>query len=102
MGFIFENQSYQSLGEFIRQEAEKENYYGRRLEFAHEIDSGIIQALQVRTVKRAVDKLADILVSEDLGIQLSTGIAITPSTIRVCILFCGIVVKPWVLACLTQ
>lgn len=78
MNLTFENQSYPSLSEFIQQEKNKKNFYGKRLEFAHEIDSNIIQALQVKPVKKAVDKLADILVSEGLGMQLSTGIAITP------------------------
>lgn len=78
MNLTFENQSYPSLSEFILQEKNKKNLYGKRLEFAHEIDSSIIQALQVKPVKKAVDKLADILVSEGLGMQLSTGIAITP------------------------
>lgn len=78
MNLTFENQSYPSLCEFLQQENEKKNLYGKRLDFAHEIDSSIIQALQVKPVRKAVNKLADILVSESLGMQLATGISITP------------------------
>lgn len=77
MNLIFNNKSYPSLDEFIK--LEKENtgsLYGKRMEFAHSIDSTVIKALEVTHVQQAMNKLADLLVSFQSGIQISSGIVI--------------------------
>ena len=77
MNLIFNNRSYPSLDEFIK--SEKENtgsLYGKRMEFAHNIDSTVIKALEVTRVQQAMNKLADLLVSLQSGIQISSGIVI--------------------------
>ena len=77
MNLNFNNKSYPSLAEFIQ--AERENsgsLYGKRMEFAHSIDSKVIQALEVAHVRKAMNKLADLLVSLQSGTEISSGIVI--------------------------
>ena len=77
MNLVFNNKSYPSLSDFIKDEKENgSNLYGKRLEFAHEIDSTIIKALEVTHVQGAVNKLADLLVSYQSGTEISSGIVI--------------------------
>lgn len=77
MNLIFDNKSYPSLEEFVK--AEKENtgsLYGKRMEFAHPIDSTVIKALEATHVQKAMNKFADLLVNLEDGTQISSGIVI--------------------------
>lgn len=77
MNLIYNNSTYPSLAEFIA--AEKENsgsLYAKRMSFAHPIDSTIIKALEATHVQKAMNKLADVLVSIQCGRDISTGIVI--------------------------
>lgn len=77
MNLTFNNKTYPSLSEFIKEEKnDKGSLYGKRLEFAHEIDSTIIRALEATHVQNAINKLADLLVSYQSGIEISSGIVI--------------------------
>lgn len=77
MNFRFNNKTYLSLSEFIKEERDnKGSLYCKRLEFAHEIDSTIIKALEATHVQNAINKLADLLVSYQSGIEISSGIVI--------------------------
>lgn len=80
MNFRFNNKTYPSLSEFIKEERDnKGSLYCKRLEFAHEIDSTIIKALEATHVQNAINKLADLLVSYQSGIEISSGIVIDPN-----------------------
>ncbi|MCH5310403.1 MAG: M48 family metallopeptidase [Prevotella sp.] len=77
MNLNYNNKSYPSLEEFIQ--AEKENtgsLYGKRMEFAHNIDSAVIKALEATHVQKAMNKLADLLVNIQSGTEISSGIVI--------------------------
>lgn len=77
MNLTFNNKTYPSLSEFIKEEKNnKGSLYGKRFEFAHEIDSTIIRALEATHVQNAINKLADLLVSYQSGIEISSGIVI--------------------------
>ena len=77
MNFRYNNRTYPSLSEFIKEERDnKGSLYCKRLEFAHEIDSTIIKALDATHVQNAINKLADLLVSYLNGIEISSGIVI--------------------------
>lgn len=77
MNLTFNNKNYPSLAEFIQQEKENSgSLYGKRLEFAHEIDSTVIQALEATHIQSAINKLADLLVSFLSGPEISSGIVI--------------------------
>lgn len=77
MNLIFNNRTYPSLSEFIQKERnKKESLYGKRLEFAHEIDSSIIKTLEATHVQKAINRLADLLVSFQSGTEISSGIVI--------------------------
>ena len=65
------------MAEFIQ--TEKENtgsLYGKRMEFAHNIDSTVIKALEATHVQKAMNKLADLLVNLQSGTEISSGIVI--------------------------
>lgn len=80
MNFRFNNKTYPSLSEFIKEERDnKGSLYCKRLEFAHEIDSTIIKALEATHVQNAINKLADLLVNYQSGIEISSGIVIDPN-----------------------
>ena len=77
MSIIFNNKNFPSLEEFIK--SEKENavsLYGKRMEFAHSIDSNVIKALEATHVQQAMNKLVDLLVNFQSGIEISSGIVI--------------------------
>lgn len=77
MNLVFNNKVYPSLLEFIQEERENgRSLYGKRLEFAHEIDSTVIQALEATHIQGAINKLADLLVSFESGTEISSGIVI--------------------------
>jgi Zn-dependent protease with chaperone function len=79
MSLIFENQSYPSLQEFVKKEKNNTgSLYGKRLEFAHEIDGKVISILESTKVKTAINKVVDVFVSQQSGILLSTGIVVDP------------------------
>lgn len=77
MDLIFNGKKYPSLSEYILLEKENsQSLYGKRLEFAHEIDSSIINALNEPHVQNAVNKFADLLVNFESGTEISSGIVI--------------------------
>lgn len=77
MNLKFHNISYPSLAEYIADERENSNsLYSKRMDFAHPIDTKIISALEATHVQKAMNKLADLLVSFQSGRDISTGIVI--------------------------
>lgn len=77
MNLTFNNEYYPSLQEFIKEENENSmSLYGKRMEFAHPIDSAVIKAMQATHVQVAMNKLADLLVNFQSGIEISSGIVI--------------------------
>lgn len=77
MNLVFNNESYPSLEEFINEEKENTgSLYGKRMEFAHNIDSTVIKALEATHVQKAMNKLADLLVNLQSGTEISSGIVI--------------------------
>lgn len=80
MNLEFNGFNYPSLSEFIAEEKDNANsLYGKRMEFAHPIDSSIIRALEATHVQSAMNKLADLLVNMQSGQEISTGILIDSS-----------------------
>lgn len=77
MNLEFNKLTYPSLQEFIANEKEiSGSLYGKRMDFAHPIDSGIIKAMEATHVQKAMNKLADLLVNIESGQEISTGIVI--------------------------
>ena len=77
MNLVYNSNVYPSLAEFIQKEQENGNsLYGKRLEFAHEVDSAVIQALEATQIQGAINRLADLLVSFQSGTEISSGIVI--------------------------
>lgn len=77
MNFKYNDKIYPSLSEYIHFEKDNSHsLYGKRLEFAHEIDSSVINALNEPHVQNAVNKFADLLVNFQSGTEISSGIVI--------------------------
>lgn len=77
MNLTYNNEKFPSLEEFIKEENENTgSLYGKRLEFAHSIDSTVIQAMEALHIRKAINKLADLLVNFQSGIEISSGIVI--------------------------
>lgn len=77
MNLTYQNSTYPSLAEFIADEKENSNsLYGKRMDFAHPIDSTIIKALEATHVQKAMNKLADLIVNFQCGTEISSGIVI--------------------------
>ena len=80
MNLNFNNKTYPSLQEFIAEEKENgSSLYGKRLEFAHEIDSKVIQTLQSTHIQSIINRFADVLVSFESGTEISSGIVVDSS-----------------------
>lgn len=77
MDLKFNGNNYPSLADYIKAEKEdKGGLYRKRMEFAHNVDSSVIKALEVTHVQCAMNKLADLLVNLGSGIEISSGIVI--------------------------
>lgn len=77
MSFYFNGKTYPSLSEYIEEEKDNSSsLYGKRLDYAHEIDSAIIKTLESAHVQGAVNRLADLMVNFNSGTEISSGIVI--------------------------
>lgn len=77
MNLTFNNRTFPSLQEFVRDENNKQgSLYKKRLEFAHEIDSSIIKVLEATHIQKALNRFADELVSLESGTEIGSGIVI--------------------------
>lgn len=79
MAFVYENISYISLNDFLASlaEGEKQNFTSR-LPFAHQVDSKTIAILESANVTSVANKAVEAIVSEQLGVMLSTGLTVDP------------------------
>ena len=77
MNLKFNNRSFPSLQEFVKEENDNRgSLYGKRLEFAHEIDSTIIKVLEATHIQNALNRLADEIVSLESGTQIGSAVVI--------------------------
>lgn len=77
MNLTFNGTAYPSLSEYIKEETNNgKSLYGKRREYAHEIDSAIINTLESTHVQGAVNRLADLMVNFNSGTEISSGVVI--------------------------
>lgn len=81
MPFMHETQRYYSLSEYMSFVREgHSDLLDRKLEFAHPVDSTIINILESASVKGTVDKAVETMVSTQMGMLLSAGLTVEPKS----------------------
>lgn len=78
MSLVYEQLEYPSLQEFVKSGMTKAKENKKRLQFAHPIDGAVMKALSSIPVKKAIDKIVELGVSEQFGLMLSTSITVNP------------------------
>lgn len=78
MSLVYEQLEYPSLQEFVKSGMTKAKENKKRLQFAHPIDGAVLKAMSSIPVKKAIDKIVELLISEQFGLMLSTGITVNP------------------------
>jgi len=77
MPFTYETQRYYSFNEYISlTQNDHTDLLERKLEYAHPVDSAIIKLMDSASMKKAVEKVVETLVSSQYGLMLSTGITV--------------------------
>lgn len=76
MNLHYNSRSYPSLQEYIITENDEGNLYGKRFDFAHEVDSTVLRVLESAHIQSIINRFADVLVSYESGTDISSGIVI--------------------------
>lgn len=77
MNLTYNQKTYLSLQEFIALEQQYgADLYGKRLQYAHEVDSTIISMLESTHIQSVINRFADLLVNIESGTEISSGIVI--------------------------